>query len=1284
MQDWQFYIDVGGTFTDCIGISPSGATLTHKLLSSSSYKGLVSGVSGNTFKISSSFHFPKNFFSKFSLIILRPEEHTPVFQGVVSSSDESGSITLANKPDLTTLNDVRPMLYELRSPDSAPICGIRFLMKLAPDQPIGSVSIKLGTTKGTNALLERKGARTALITTVGFRDILAISYQNRPKLFALNIRKHLPLYERVAEVSERMDARGRVLIPLNEEDAINKLTRLKNKGIESIAVCFLHSHKNPTHENRIAAIAKSMDFRHISTSSQTVNLQKIVARGDTTVVDAYLTPVIQSYVSQIMAAAPSASIRLMTSAGGLVAAGQFIGKDSILSGPAGGVVGVGHIAKKTGHKKIIGFDMGGTSTDICRYNQEPEYRFEMEVNDPKTDAGSRIVAPMLAIETVAAGGGSICSFDGIRLTVGPDSAGADPGPACYGNDGPLTVTDCNLFLGRITADGFSFPLYRSATLKRLHELKKTMSDAAGFDLSLPEIALGFLKIAASNMAQPILKMSMNKGYDVREYSLVSFGGAGAQHACEIASLLGMRTVLQHPLASVLSAWGIGHADTRKQLAADYGKLLTDVSALDLDLAFERLDEQLGLAFAKEPEGHSSQILFTHSLDLRYTGQDSLINIVINKNKGLRELFEEQHFLTFGFIFPARNIEIRNIRSEGIVKLAANVLPLQEVVRTHTPTALKTTKTWFNQSEFITKIFDRASLSAGALISGPALITDLMTTSVLEPGWQAKMLAENILEFSTIAGDNATAFSPELDPVNLALFSNRFTSIAEQMGAVLQRTSLSVNVKERLDFSCAVFSAEGGLVVNAPHIPVHLGSMGDTVRAVLAQAGAGIAAGDVFVTNDPYAGGSHLPDVTVITPVFSTNGRLLFFTANRAHHAEIGGITPGSMPPESKTLAEEGVLIRNFRLVHKGQSAENALRKLLTEAPYPSRNVEDNMSDINAQIAANEIGRRQLLDVVEQIGQPVVIAYMEHIRTGACQLMTAALTPLIDHVHKFCDHMDEGTPLVLEIRPSQTPGKIVTFDFTGTGAVSPGNTNANMAIVKSAVLYSLRCLIDKDVPLNEGVLDPVEFIVPTPSILNPGSGSDPGRLPAVTAGNVETSQRIVDITLGALGLAAASQGTMNNLLFGKAKTATERGFGYYETICGGSGAGPGFDGTDAVHTHMTNTRITDPEVLEERFPVRLRRFEIRKESAGSGKWSGGNGVIREIEFLDVLELSLISNRRTTVPFGLSGGNPGSPGQNLLKRNGDPDFKQQPPSFQTSVAPGDILLILTPGGGGYGKG
>lgn len=1282
-QDWQFYVDVGGTFTDCIAVTPNGDVRTHKLLSSGTYKGPVVQVDATSLKIESSFAFPAQFFNGFSLLLIEKGVPQPVLQANVLASEPNGLLQLAGSPNLSSFAHLKDLFYELRSPEPAPICGIRFLRGIGTNTAIGQVNIKLGTTKGTNALLERTGARTALVTTVGFRDILAIGSQKRPRLFDLNIRKNKPLYEEVSEVAERLDARGRILVPLNDEDVSRKLKHLQQKGIESLAISLLHAHKNNTHEKKIETAALQMGFKHVSTSSDVVNLQNYVARSETTLVDAYLTPTIQSYIKDLQAAAPQANIKVMSSSGGLISADRFRGRDSILSGPAGGVIGVSLIAKRLGRKKVIGFDMGGTSTDVSRYDHEPQQRFEMDLHDPKTDSTIKIVAPMLAIETVAAGGGSICTFTGSQMLVGPESAGADPGPACYGNGGPLTITDCNVFLGRILTESFSFPLNLEASHARLEQIRIAVA-AKGHTKSLPEIALGFLQIAASNMAQPILKLSMDKGYDIRDFTIASFGGAGAQHVCQLAEVLGVRTIIQHPMASILSAWGIGHADARKQKARDFGKKLSLVSNATLELAYLQMEEDIRLDFEQDSELAHKEVKFVRKMDLRYAGQDSVLAITLDRFKTSKDLFEFEHQQLFGFTFPQRDIEIRSLRTEGVIKLITESETETSTAMPFIPTPEKTTNSWFESSISATKIFNRINLELGASIVGPALIHDDQTTLVVLPGWRASALKGGIIEVMSTkqkhvqdvrAGQSAT------DPISLTLFTNKLTSIADQMGVVLQRTALSVNVKERLDFSCAVFTASGDLVVNAPHIPVHLGSMGDTVKAVIKAAGANLAPGDVFITNDPFSGGSHLPDVTVITPVWSKSGSLLFFTGNRAHHAEIGGITPGSMPPHSKSLAEEGVLIEIQRIVEKGVSKDQDLRALLLSAPYPTRKVDDNLADINAQIAANEIGRTLLLSLVEEHGQEVVTAHMDCIRTTARDIIKTELKRF-STVRSFTDKLDDGSRISLEIRPATKPGKTLTFDFTNSSPVSAGNNNANVAIVKAATLYSLRCIVGKNFPLNEGVLDPIELIIPKSSLLDP-SGFTGGERPAVTAGNVETSQRLVDVILGAFGCVAASQGTMNNLLFGASETAERQGFGYYETICGGSGAGPGFNGTDAVHTHMTNTRITDPEVLEERFPVRLRRFEIRTLSGGTGEWQGGDGVIREIEFLEPMELSVLANRRNCAPYGMAGGSPGLEGKNLFKRSGSGNFEEQSSSFQINANAGDTVLILTPGGGGFGQ-
>jgi 5-oxoprolinase (ATP-hydrolysing) len=1270
---WEFWIDVGGTFTDCLVRSPQGTISTFKLLSSGEFKGLGTG-SGTTI-VHDLEEAPNDFFrgAFFEFLDGDGQSMNPPME---IQGNQGARLTLKTKlkddfPDSTS--------YRITSSTPAPVLGIQWLAALVGASMSEKIVVKLGTTRGTNALLERQGADTLFVTTKGFGDVLEIGYQDRPNLFDLNIRRAVPLYHSVLEIEERIGSRGEVIGAINATQVRADLEKALAQGATSIAVALLNSHKNPEHEALVEHCAKELGFDHISVSSKVIPLQKIVPRADTTLVDAYLTPVIRDYIADISKHLPHADLKLMTSAGGLIPADQFVGKDSILSGPAGGVVGVSNVAKTAGISQAIGFDMGGTSTDVCRFDGSIEKRFEMQISNASQDdssipTGARIVAPMLAIETVAAGGGSLCWFDGIQLRVGPQSAGANPGPACYGAGGPLCITDCNLFLGRIEADRFRFPLKPDGARLQLESVQQKMKEAGFTTPTLEEIALGFLQIAASNMAAPIKKISIAKGYDVRQYTLVSFGGAGAQHACDVANELGITSILQHPYASILSAYGIGTADERFHTAVDLAEPLSADFLKDLE---NQLAAQEKILLA-DKSFESSNISFVHQLDLRYEGQDAVLEIPITDGSDVRKDFLSAHQHQYGFVFDNRDVEVRALRSELIHHLPKFELPSQKT-KAHEPKARSTSPMWFSQRKIQANSYDFGDLTPGATIKGPAKINTSNTCIVITPGWQAEVTDRSDIKMSRVSSEQAKSLSTDWDPIQLSLYNNRLSSMAEQMGATLQKTSLSVNVKERLDFSCAIFTKSGDLVVNAPHIPVHLGAMGDTVKAVIKEMGQ-MNPGDAFVTNDPYRGGSHLPDVTVICPVFSKAGNLMFFTGNRAHHAEIGGITPGSMPPHSKTLAEEGVLIRPFRLVGSNKQSEQELETLLSTAPYPSRSVRDNLADIRAQVAANEMGRHLLQQMVEQDGEEIVGAYMQYIRQAAEIKMRQTLKGVPPGVYSFTDQMDDQTPIGVDITIAHEPeGGKATVDFTRCGPVHRGNLNANRAIVRAAVLYSFRCLIDEEIPLNDGVLIPINIIVKNGSILSPPEGDDPTKLPAVVGGNVETSTRLVDVILGALGLAAASQGTMNNFLFGKSGS---HGFGYYETICGGSGAGPRFNGTSAIHTHMTNTRITDPEVIEERFPVRLNRFEIRQGSGGQGSHSGGDGCIREFEFLEDLQVSIMSQRRTVAPFGLKGGQPGAKGTNLYQPKGTSTYSPIDGMVQLDIKSGDKIRIETPGGGGYG--
>ena len=1264
---WEFWVDVGGTFTDCLAQSPDGKLLRHKLLSSAATKGAV-GAGSSELCITDEHRRrdPDDFWIGFRATLLDAAGEV-VAETIVEGFDNAlGALQLADPVPLD-----RVASYELSCDLEAPVLGIRYLLGLPLAQTVPPLRLRLGTTRGTNALLTRTGARTALATTIGFGDMLDIGYQDRPKLFELTVRKSKPLTERVVEIYERMAADGTVLKAPDPSTVRQQFEHLRQDGVQSLAICLLHADLYPAHEELVESIATEVGFDEISRSSAVAPLVRIVARGETTVVDAYLNPVLNDYVSALQCSLPGSQIRVMTSAGGLVDAEAFRGHESVLSGPAGGVVGYAQVATAAGFQRAIGFDMGGTSTDVSRYDGHYHYEFETR------KAGVRLVTPTLAIDTVAAGGGSICRFDGAKLTIGPASAGADPGPSCYGRGGPLCVTDLNLFLGRIAVERFPFALDLAAVKKHLQQMAQEVATATGEVLTPHELAEGLLQIANANMVRAVRGVSVAQGADPSDYALVSFGGAGAQHACAVARELGVQSILNHPDAGILSAYGIGQADVVRHAAVGVAKQVDEIDGDELDSLFDSLAVS-PLAEIIHEAIPQNQIEVHRTLDLRYEGTDAALNIPFSAVGDLTKDFETAHRQQFGYVHEGRPLEIVAARVEVVGKTNTSRKKTERCpARLRESTRHRVAR--FDGGEVQTSLWDRDELQPGDQVTGPAIVADQHSTIVVEQGWLAEMLSggELLLEDQGAAETQAPKVSA--DAVMLEVFNNLLAGVAEQMGHVLRRTAGSVNVKERLDYSCAVFTAAGEMVANAPHVPVHLGAMGASVRAVLAEHPQ-LGPGDVFVTNDPYRGGSHLPDVTVVMPVHDrATSELLFFAACRAHHAEIGGVRPGSMPPNSQRLGDEGVLISNFTLVKDGVTHEPALRQLLSEGPYPSRSMEENLADIRAQVAANQQGARGLLELVERYSLPVVATNMRGIQDAAEAKVRQALALVKRPNCTFSDYLEtaegESVPICTHISFNQAPElPAAVIDFTGTAPVVMGNLNANQSIVTAAVLYVLRLLVDEDIPLNEGALRAVEIVLPD-CLLNPPAVEPLADSPAVAAGNVETSQRVVDVLLGALGLAGASQGTMNNLLFG-----TEE-FGYYETICGGSGATANGDGASAVQVHMTNTRSTDPEVLERRLPVRLLEFSIRRDSGGAGQHTGGNGAVRRIEFLTPLELSLITGRRGPhPPYGMHGGLPGAVGENLLVR-ADGTKEGLPAICEATVQAGDVLTIKTPGGGGY---
>ncbi len=1232
---WQFWIDRGGTFTDVIGRRPDGALVTLKLLSEN------------------------------------------------------------------------PQRYR-----DAAVQGIRELLGLAAGEAIPAEfidAVKMGTTVATNALLERKGDRTVLVITRGFADALRIAYQHRPKLFVRHIELPPLLHEDVVEVDERLGADGSVVREIDLGTAETDLRNAFERGIRSCAIVLMHGYRYPEHERRLSELAQRIGFTQLSVSHQVSPLMKLVSRGDTTVVDAYLSPVLRRYVDQVAAQLPGVRLQFMQSSGGLTDARRFQGKDAILSGPAGGIVGAVRAASEAGFDKIIGFDMGGTSTDVAHYAGEYERAFDTEV------AGVRLRAPIMQIHTVAAGGGSVCRFDGVRLRVGPESAGANPGPAAYRRGGPLTVTDCNVLLGRIQADFFPAvfgaagdqPLDAAAVKEKFAALAAEVAASGVTKHTQESIAAGCIRVAVENMANAIKKISVQRGHDVTEYTLVCFGGAAGQHACLVADALGMQTVYLHPLAGVLSAYGIGLADVTAMQQQAVEAELDDAALAGLQSSFASLELSAREMVSSQGVA-SSQIRVERKLAVKYAGTDSVLQIAVDgpspalratspKGRGededrtevirplsrLRERvrvralatdiaarFYEEYRQRYGFLMPHRALVIESVSVEaiGVATESARKTNASTTLNAAPPAPMDARNVFFGGRWQQTPYYDRDALRSGTKLTGPAILCERNTTTVVEPGWEAEVTQLNHLVLRRVQPlQREHAIGTQVDPVLLEVFNNLFMAIAEQMGVTLANTATSVNIKERLDFSCALFDASGHLIANAPHMPVHLGSMGESVQEILRRRASGMQHGDVFVLNAPYAGGTHLPDVTVIMPVFiGGSPQPTFFVAARGHHADIGGSTPGSMPANSTHIEEEGVLLDNVQLVANGVLLESAMRTLLASGKYPARNVEQNLADLRAQVAACQRGAAELESMVRHFSLPVVQAYMGHVQNNAEEAVRRVIDALQDGEFEYA--MDNGAKVKVSIRIDSKAREAV-IDFTGTSEQQPNNFNAPVSVTRAAVLYVFRTLVDDEIPMNAGCMKPLRIIVPAGSMLSPQAPA------AVVAGNVETSQVVTDCLYGALGVLAASQGTMNNFTFGDGEHQ------YYETIAGGSGAGPDFDGTDAVQTHMTNSRLTDPEVLEWRFPVRLDAFRIRRGSGGAGRHKGGDGVERRIRFLKPMTAVLLANHRVVAPFGVAGGQAAQVGQNWIER-ADGSIEHFGATHTAELAKDDVFVIQTPGGGGFG--
>ena len=1209
---WQFWIDRGGTFTDVVGRRPDGALLTHKLLSDN------------------------------------PERYR-----------------------------------------DAAVAGIRHLLGLAPGESITPdlvECVKMGTTVATNALLERRGEPTLLVTTPGFKDALRIAYQNRPRLFDRHIVLPELLYQEVMEAQERVAVDGEVLEPLDSERLLRELREVRARGIDSVAIVFMHGWRHTAHEQAAARLAREAGFAQVSTSHQTSPLMKFVSRGDTTVVDAYLSPILRRYVEQVQGEMPGVRLLFMQSSGGLVDAAVFQGKDAILSGPAGGIVGMARTAELAHSAeaaqsavgieagvRVIGFDMGGTSTDVSHYAGELEREFDTQV------AGVRMRAPMMSIHTVAAGGGSLLDYDGARLRVGPRSAGANPGPACYRRGGPLAVTDANVLLGKIApayfppvfGPGGDQPLSREASAALFAPLAERVGKPA------EELAEGFVQIAVQQMANAIKKISVARGYDVTRYTLQCFGGAGGQHACLVADALGMTRVLIHPMAGVLSAYGMGLADQGVMREQAVEAPLSAEGWPALHAAMQALGERARADLLSQQVG-TGAVQLRQRVHVRYEGSDSALVLPFGELAAIAQAFETAYRQRYAFLMPGRRLLVEAISVEAVVpgEQAAETLTALGAAR---PAPVRETVRMYTGGRWHTaQLAVREDLRPGDDLAGPAIIAEKNATTVIEPGWAARVTALNHLMLERRQPrETRYAAGTQVDPVLLEVFNNLFMNIAEQMGLQLQNTAHSVNIKERLDFSCALFDAQGQLIANAPHMPVHLGSMGESIQTVVRENAGRMARGNVYVLNDPYHGGTHLPDVTVITPVYlDGHEQPLFYVGSRGHHADIGGTTPGSMPPFSTRIEEEGVELNNVLLVDRGVLQEERILALLNSGPYPSRNPQQNLADLKAQIAANEKGLQELQRMVAQFGLDVVQAYMGHVQANAEESVRRVITRLKDG--QFTLPLDNGAHISVAVRVN-THTRSATIDFSGTSAQQTNNFNAPRAECMAAELYVFRTLVDDDIPLNAGCLKPLEVIIPPGSMLNPNPPA------SVVAGNVETSSCITNALLGALGVMASSQCTMNNFTFGNERHQ------YYETISGGSGAGgvfdslgqlvDGFGGTSVVQTHMTNSRLTDPEVLEFRFPVRLESYAIRHDSGGAGRWQGGDGSVRRVRFLEAMTAGILSNGRVHGAFGMAGGADGAPGINRVCRQGG-SVQELGHIGQVHMQPGDVFEIHTPGGGGFG--
>lgn len=1256
-KKWKIAIDTGGTFTDCLATSPDGRILRRKVLSTGRLRGIVQeNIDERRLIVSEKWEIRTDILRGYSFRLLRSADSV---NRVLRYLPEHGELTL----EYPLHKDIRNEEFEIFANEEAPVLATRLITETPLGDSFPDFDLRLGSTRGTNALLEKKGTLPLLITTEGFADLPLIGDQQRPDLFSLNVQKPAPLFHHVIEVRERIDAHGNKVVPLTESE-INRVLRQVyrlNPGV--VVIAFLNSYVNPGHEQTFMNLLRTAGYKYISASSHLERVVRFLPRLQTSLVNGYLQPVMDDYLKNIRdSLQDKGTIRIMTSSGGLVSSGLFKPKDSLLSGPAGGVAGAAAISEKLGLNGVLAFDMGGTSTDVSRYKGEYDYVFETKIGD------QQILSPSLLIETVAAGGGSVCNWDGFKLTVGPESAGADPGPACYAHGGPLTITDVNLLLGRLNASMFGIPISREQALEQLHLVKS--SDEKLMQLRDEEILTGFLDIANEKMAKTIERISLRRGYEPSSYCLLAFGGAGGMHACDIAEILDMETVVVPFDAGVLSAYGIKHSGVEQVVTRQVLQPLSNIAGR-ISLLFDEMNEE-GRAILQKEGIDAANINRVRALVLaRFRGQDECIEIEYSPEIDIAKAFEDNYRQQFGHYLSERIVEVESLRlvmRESIPKptLAADSSTVSHPEPAYMQPSLVAGE-WKD-----TPVFLLDSFLPGTQFSGPAVVLSDIGTTYVQEGWEVNVNADRdmILKHQkdlSGKGKNPQGSAPR--QVQLELFTNRFRAVAADMGALLQRTAFSVNIKERLDFSCALLDADGYLVVNAPHIPVHLGAMGICVRSLLKHVE--IGPGDVLVTNYPVFGGSHLPDVTMVAPVYIGDCRVAF-VANRAHHAELGGISPGSMPARASSLAEEGVVIPPVHVARGGKVDFSEIRRILSGAPYPSRSPEENLADLEAALASIRKGIEQVKSLCDMYGTEQVVQYMYELAAFSGNTIDNKLNELLTEPRQATEKLDDGSVLSVSIFRDNDK---VTISFAGTAAQHPANMNATPAIVQSVILYVLRLLVDENIPLNEGLLRRINIDLPR-CLLNPEFDKDPAKCPAVVGGNVEVSQRLVDTLLKAFEIAACSQGTMNNLLFGNEK------FGFYETISGGVGATEGYKGASGVHQHMTNTRITDPEIMELRYPVRVEEFSLRTASGGGGRWNGGDGVVRKLRFLEPVSLTLLSQHRVEVPYGMRNGKPGKPGEQYLITH---DGGQKPLNGidAAELNAGDIFVIKTPGGGGFGE-